>query len=175
METLVTGLVIGLTLAFILYLFGSSRNAGEATASKPDDVTSFMTPTPKSDVLRAVILFAQMSGLNVESLDESQGKIVLGEDLNLMKNHNGYWLLVYVSESNNGVTTVEVGIKSKAFQAGFLLRSIRDKAANNINAAIIVNRGSTNTPVIQQPTPPVPPQPTQPPQPTVKITMTRKP
>jgi len=137
MDALIPGLIIGLIFVFILYLYGSSRNAGEATANRPVDLTSFTTPTPKADVFRAVIMFAQMSGLNVESVDEAQGKIVLGEDLNIMKNHNGYWLSVYVSENGRGTTVVELGIKSKAYQAGFMLRSIRDKAANNIKAAIM--------------------------------------
>ena len=88
-------------------------------------------------------MFAQMSGLNVESIDEAQGKIVLGEDLNMMKNHNGYWLPIYVSE-NGGATVVEIGIKSKAYQAGFMLRPIRDRAANNIKAALMT-QGSRMT------------------------------
>jgi hypothetical protein len=143
METILPAIIIGIVVSFVLYLVGSSRNAGEAMASKPDDLTSFTTQTPKGEVVKTVLLFAQMSGLNVESIDDAQGKIVLGEDMNLAKNHNGYWLPVYISENGSGTTTVQIGIKSKVYQAGFMLRSIRDKAANNIKAAIVMQGNRT--------------------------------
>jgi hypothetical protein len=65
----------------------------------------------------------------VESVDEAQGKIVPGENLRLLKNHNGYWLPVYISEDGRSTTTIEINIKSKVFQATFMLNAIRDKAA----------------------------------------------
>ncbi len=142
MDSLVYGLIIGSVFCFILYLIGLNRKASKAIASKPNDVITFTTQKSKIDVFRAIIMFAQMSDLNVESFDEAQGQIVLGQDLNMLKNHNGYWLPVYISESGGGSTIVEIGIKSKTYQVGFMLRSIRDKAANNIKAAIMTQGGS---------------------------------
>ena len=141
MDSLIIGAIFGSVVALVLYMYGSNRDAATAVASKPPEVVSFTTTMLKADVFRAVILFAQMSELNAESMDETQGKIILGADMNMMKNHNGYWLAVYISENSTGATVVEVGIQSKAFQAGWVLRPIRDKALNNIKAAVIAQGG----------------------------------
>ncbi|MCW3095796.1 MAG: hypothetical protein JWL77_1414 [Chthonomonadaceae bacterium] len=133
---IIIGLIIGIVMCFGFYFYGSRRDVNEAVTTRPDDLTSFTTSTPKADVVKMILLFAQKSRLKVERLDEPKGEIILGENMNLLKNHNGFWLPIYLSENVSGMTTVEIGIQSKVSQARFMLRAIRDKTAQKIKVSI---------------------------------------
>ncbi len=167
------GLVIGVVFVFILFLVGLKRSTPSAKAIKARDLVSFSTSLAQPEVFKAILSFAQTSGLNIESMEEAQGEIVLGENLSLLKNHNGYWLPIYLSSDVQGNTLVEMAIQSKAYQAGFMLRKIRDNALNNLKASIILQGGTMGTKTYQQ-TPPESAFVETSSQPAVKITMARK-
>ena len=143
MDALRSGIIAGLTVWLILYLVEATRNADKAAAVKPDDLISFTTSTTRGEVVKAVLLFGQTAGLKVGSRDEAIGKVVLGENLSLLKNRNGYWLLVYVSDNGNGTTTVEIGIKPKVGRVGSKLPKIRDRAVGSIQAMVMAQSNST--------------------------------
>ena len=139
-DGLIAGLITAVILIPLFYLIGTRRDVGKATADRPVDMTGFIAHIPKEEAIRRIIAFAERSKLKVESVDEVQGKIVLGENLNLIKNHNGYWLVIYILEDVQRTSTIEIGIKSKIYQAAFMLRAIRDKAADKLKAALTANR-----------------------------------
>lgn len=139
-DGLIAGLLVACILLPVFYLIGSRRDVGKATASRPTDTKAFIAHLPREEAMRAIIAFAERSKLKVESVDEVQGKIVLGENMGLLKAHNGYWLLIYVLEDAQRRSTIEIGIQSKVYQAGFMLRVIRDKAADKIKAALMTHR-----------------------------------
>ena len=137
MGALRDGILAALMVWMLGYAWGSMRDTDKATAIKPDDLISFTTPTATEDIVNTVLLFGRTSALRVESRDEAIGKIVLGQNPNLMQNHNGYWLLVYVSDNGNGTTTVEIGIKPKVGRVGSKLPKIRDRAVSSIKAMVM--------------------------------------
>jgi len=136
----IAGLIVACLLLPLFYLIGSRRDVSKATANRPADMKGFIVYLPRQEAMRAILAFAEQAKLKVESVDEVQGKIVLGENMNLLKNHNGYWLLIYVLEDPQRRSTVEIGIQSKLYQAGFMLRPIRDKAFDKMQAALMANR-----------------------------------
>jgi hypothetical protein len=134
------GLLVGCILLPIFYLIGSRRDVGKATANRPADMKGFIVHLPREEAMRAIVAFAERSKLKVESVDAVQGKIVLGANMGLLTFHSGYWLLIYVLEDAQRRSTIEIGIKSKVYQAGFALRVIRDKAFDKMQAALVTNR-----------------------------------
>jgi hypothetical protein len=140
LDGLIAGLLVACILLPIFYLIGSRRDVSKATANRPAEIKGFIAPLTRQEAMRAIIAFAERSKLKVEIVDEVQGRIVLGENMGLLKAHNGYWLLIYVSEDAQRRSTIEIGIQSKTYQAAFMLRVIRDKAADKMKAALLTNR-----------------------------------
>lgn len=133
--TVVVGSFVSLLYAINLRI-GSKRNAKDALVKRPDKLASFTTGYTMHEILPIVERYATEAGMQLEEADMSAGRIVLGQ--NSQGWHNGIWLPIYVTERPGVPTLLEVGIKSKTYQAGFALILIRDKIVKELQARMHV-------------------------------------
>ena len=135
MEGLLPAVTIAGIVILILYLIGVNRKPDFSVQPFGNDEVSFTVPVPYVTAFGVVANYAQTSGLNVEQFDQASGVIVLGENLSLSKNHNGFWLPIRIKALANGHTSIHIGIQSKTYQIGIMLRPYRDNAANMLKLA----------------------------------------
>src|SRR5207237_694699 len=91
-EALLPGLIIGTIFVFFMYIVGASRRPDLSRSSLPRDRVTFDVIAPRELVQNAILAYSQTSGLNIEQIDPSGNMVILGENLSLAKNHNGFWL-----------------------------------------------------------------------------------
>lgn len=125
------------TLFFIILLFviAATRKGGDLLTKKPKKITSFTSDKNISEIFQKLLHFSQISSYKVEAIDETKFILILGENANL--NGFGFFYPIYLSEDSDGKTKIEVGIKSKAIQAGPVVTKSLEKFTSNVKAAIL--------------------------------------
>jgi hypothetical protein len=145
----VGGIIGGLIALCIVvpafFLVSKYRKVESVIAKKPTDLISYSINDTVENIWKAIQWF-EPARLKVDYQDEAQGLIVLGESMGMTKFHNGFWLMIYLSKAQNGSTNVEIGIKSKVYQAPFALRIIRNKIAKRLHQALTVESGAKAQP-----------------------------
>ncbi len=135
----ISNLIGGITVVAIMSVvavIGANRKPGQALQDKPKDLLLFSTTATRMEVFHIAQRYAQQANMKVEDVNETESRIVLGQ--NMQGFHNGFWLPIYVRESPGGPTFVEVGIKSKTAQMSFALTKIRNKAVKELKAMLPV-------------------------------------
>ncbi|HZP82075.1 MAG TPA: hypothetical protein VFB21_10580 [Chthonomonadaceae bacterium] len=128
---IIVGVLIG-----IITIIGSSRKASQALQNKPKDTVMFSTSASMQDVFQIVQDYAKQAKMEVEDVNKTEGRIVLGQ--NTRGFHNGFWLAIYVQEHPGIPTHVEIGIKSKTMQMSPVLTRIRNKAVEELKSKMNV-------------------------------------
>jgi len=131
----ISAIVGGGAVIDAFFVISKKRKVESIVTSRPKNIKSYTIDNSMSNVWQEIHWF-EASKLRLEYENEEQGLIVLGENMGMTKFHNGYWLMIYLSQIENGSTLVEIGIKSKVYQYPFLLHIIRDKAANRLHEAL---------------------------------------
>ena len=90
--------------------------------------------------IQTIIRFAQSSGYKVEGVDESAGLLTLSTNSNILT--AGMWYPISIKEHGTSGSTIEVGIKSRAFSGLIFRRESRllSECCNGIQAASIAGR-----------------------------------
>jgi Zn finger protein HypA/HybF involved in hydrogenase expression len=129
-------LIIGLVIVVILLVIGSMRSGKSQIDSKPSKLMSFDTQVSDSQVLKIVVDFAQRTGYDIETIDESKKRICLSDSATMTS--MGFFYPIFISSGNSGSTLVEVGIRSKTMMVGPVVTQHLEKCFNGIRAAVYV-------------------------------------
>jgi len=148
-------LIMPVIIVAIFFIVAALRKGTSAVKNKPSKLLSFSTEVQPNDVFKIVIKYAQQSGYKVDDLDETNGRVILSDSATLIS--YGFFYPVYIEKQTGGNTLVEVGIKSKIFQYGFLVTRNREKCFNGIKAAVFAektfssgNSGQKSSPIVKQ-------------------------
>lgn len=101
--------------------------------SKPSRLRTFTTDKSKEKVIKAILKFAQSNGYKIDDFSEVEAIIILSDSATLTSFGNIY--PVFITEIDNNLVKVEVGIKSKTMQQGGL-NVLLDQCCNGIKVAI---------------------------------------
>lgn len=118
-----TGLFITLlmlVLVVVAWRYAAGRKAPAAMTTRPKRLLSFTTATPAREALETIVAKTRNSAYSVESIDEAQRHLILSTPPTATT--WGFFYPVYLTEQADGRTLVEVGIQSKLFQMGPLVR-----------------------------------------------------
>jgi len=127
-----SALTIG-AIIVCLFLIIASMNKGSTKMSKPSRLRTFTTDKSKEMVLKTILKFAQSNGYKIDDFNEAEAIIVLSDSATLTSFGNIY--PVFVTEIDDNLVKIEVGIKSKAMQQGGL-NVLLDQCCNGIKVAI---------------------------------------
>ena len=133
----IESLIIGLIVIGILLIISEMRKGDSALETRPRRVKSFTVKGDPQTVLKIILQFAYRGGYDIEALDEEKGRIVLGESATSVS--WGFFYPIFISARPDGKTLVEVGIKSKLFQAGPIVSRSHERCFNGIKAAVFAN------------------------------------
>ena len=138
---LVIVIVIGVPFGIYWLKAYSSKAPPVGTIVPYESQTIEISLTPEN-AMQTIIGFAQSSGYKVEGTDESSGLITLSTSSNIAS--VGMWYPISIKENGSSGSTVEVGIKSRAF-SGLIFRKesrLLSECCNGIQAAAITARDS---------------------------------
>jgi hypothetical protein len=127
-------LLLVILVLFVVLFIATTRKAGALLGVRTRRMLSVPTPASPDESLKAIIRFAQQSGYKVAAIQETEGLLVLDESISLMT--WGFYFPVRVSQQADGLTLVEVGIRSKLFQVGPIVSRTHEKCVAGIRAAL---------------------------------------
>jgi hypothetical protein len=137
------------------YILAAMRRGSSSLGVKPNRLQAFTTPDGAQETLKAIVRFAQQAGYKIPAMDEAKGQLVLEEPASIGSITSfGFFFPVFVSRQSDGVTLVEVGIKSKLFQVGSLVSRSHEKCVTGMKAALLaqtVDRLSSQRPATVTP------------------------
>jgi hypothetical protein len=138
-EDIITIVVLVIAVPIAVYWFKaySSKAPPVGTIEPSESETIEIALTPEI-ALQTIIRFAQSSGYKVEGVDESAGLLTLSTSANMAS--VGMWYPISIKENGTSGSTIEVGIKSRAF-SGWIFRKesrLLSECCNGIQAASIV-------------------------------------
>lgn len=128
------GLIIGIVIASIILIIVSMRSGKSQIETKPSDLMSLETPIDDKLALETIVNFAQQTGYSIDTIDESTKRICLSDSATLTS--WGFFYPIFISRKSNGLTLVEVGIRSKWVMVGPIVSQHHEKCFNGIRAAI---------------------------------------
>jgi hypothetical protein len=112
------------------------RNGDWAMNNKPSRIQEFTTILEPQKVLKAIIQFAQHGNYQIDGVDESAYRLVLGD--------KRFYYPVFIERRESGETLVEVGMRSKASFSGPMAPGawgpiatrLHDTCFNGVRAAV---------------------------------------
>jgi len=122
-----------LVLVVIAWRYASTRKASTAVTTKPKRLLSFTTAHTPHDVLQTIIEKTQGSEYTIESIDEENLRLILSTPPTATT--WGFFYPVYLAKQDDGRTLVEVGIQSKLYQMGPLVRRQHERCFAHIKGA----------------------------------------
>lgn len=126
------GLIIGIIIAGIAFIISAMRKGSSVMESKPSRLESFEIKKAPQEALKAVIQSAQQAGYKVSAMDENRGRVVFEEGASATS--VGFFFPIFISQSTNNSSLIEVGIKSKLFQVGPIVSRSHEKFLSGIKA-----------------------------------------
>lgn len=130
------GVLVLVAILGVTYGVAAMRK-GSSSMSKPLRFLSFNTNTPLEKAMKIIIQFANQSGYKIDDFNESKSIIVLSDSASLTS--YGFFYPIYLSKQIES-THIEIGIKSKLFQWGPLVRRKHEKCLNGIKASLFANQ-----------------------------------
>ena len=100
-QEIIKALVIGLTIAGILYIFAMMKK-GSSKMRKPNRLLSFTTKTSIEIAMKTIIQFAQANGYKIDDFNEHESIIVLSDTTTLLS--MGFVYLIYLSKPSGEFT-----------------------------------------------------------------------
>ena len=128
------GLIIGIVVACAFLFYAISRKSSSSLQSKPQRSKSVSTSKSVEDALRVISSYASGNGYKISHFDPELGQIVLEEGASMTS--YGFFFPIKITSKVAGGSSVEVGIKSRAFQMGPIVGRSHDKVVNGIMAAL---------------------------------------
>jgi hypothetical protein len=135
---MMTGLIIGIVVAGIGLFIASVRKGSAVLGLKTKRLQSVSTTIDSVEALKTIIRFAQQSGYKVAAINEAIGQVVLEETASAFS--WGFFFPIIVSQQSDGSTLVEIGIKSKLYQAGPIVTRSHEKCVNGIKSALFTQQ-----------------------------------
>jgi hypothetical protein len=126
--------VLALLVLFAVLFIAATRKASALLGVRTRRMLAVSTSASPEEALKTIIRFAQQSGYKVAAIQETTGQLVLEESISLMT--WGFHFPVQVSQQADGITLVEVGIRSKLFQVGPIVSRTHEKCVAGIRAAL---------------------------------------
>ena len=125
---------ISVFLLLLLIIIAAMRKGSSALKSKPKRLKSITTTNNPQETLKTIIRFAQQSNYKISVIDETKCQLVLDESLTFTS--WGFFYPIFVSQSADNTTMIEVGIKSKLIQVGPIVSGHHERCVNGIKAAL---------------------------------------
>lgn len=126
-------------LAILGITYGiAAMRKGTSQMSKPSNILSLNTAISIEKAMKIIIQYANQSGYKIDDFNESKSIIILSNSASLTS--YGFFFPVYLTKQNDSETHVELGIKSKLFQWGPIVRRNQEKCFNGIKAALFANQ-----------------------------------
>ncbi len=136
MNSMTTGLVVGMTMAALGVLIAAMRGgASTITMGKPRRLMSFVANESHLITFKTIAKYAQQSDYRIDAIDENSGRLVLSDSASLIS--FGFFYPIFLEKDKEGKTLVEIGIKSKLFQYGPLVSRSHERCFNAIKAALL--------------------------------------
>ncbi len=132
-----TGYIISffiLVLLVIAWRYASTREASTAVTTKPKRLLSFTTAHTTHDVLQILIEKTQGSEYSIDSVDEEHLSLILSTPPTATT--WGFFYPVYLTQQDDGRTLVEVGIQSKLYQMGPLVRRQHERCFAHVKGVL---------------------------------------
>ncbi len=132
-----TGYIISLlilVLVVIAWRYASTRKAATTVTTKPKRLLSFTTAHTPKEVLQTLIEKTPGSDYTIDSVDEEHLCLILSTPPTATT--WGFFYPVYLTQQDEGRTLVEVGIQSKLYQMGPLVRRQHERCLAHINRAL---------------------------------------
>lgn len=123
-----TGVIIFLlilVLVAVAWRYASTREAATTVTAKPKRLLSFTTAYPPREALDAIVAAAPDSAYTLDSVEAEDLRLILSTPPTATT--WGFFYPVYLIEQDDGSTLVEVGIQSKLFQVGPLVRQQHER------------------------------------------------
>ena len=118
---------------WLLSLFGSGASL---LSKRPHRVISFLAKSSPDTVLRQIIAFAKESGYGVDAVDEASSRAVLSDKMSWRRMSGGFFYPIILTAKGDGVTKVEVGIKSRFLQVGPIVTKEHRRCIGGIKARL---------------------------------------
>lgn len=128
------GIIIGLVIACIFLFIAISRKSSSSLDSKPQRSEIIATTKTVEEVIRTISGFASGNGYKVSHFEPELGRLVLEEGMSATS--YGFFFPIKVSSNGAGGSSVEIGVKSRAFQVGPVVGRSHEKVVNGIKAAL---------------------------------------
>lgn len=135
-------LILALVTLLISFAVAKNKKGSDAIKKKPDNLKKLYTNIPPKDVFKLILGFANQQGkYEIAHFDKEKHQIVIGTPTSFKD--NGAFYPIYISNSNDGKTLIEIGIKNKdiwwrSASWGALARE-HETFYNGINALILSN------------------------------------
>jgi hypothetical protein len=128
------GMAVGSLFALVGIIIATTRAITPAMRQKPSHVFTFATSVQWDAAMRTLLNAAPAAGYAVAEVDMPSGFIMLSQSISLLT--WGFFLPVYVSVARDGRTMVEVGIRSKLYQRGPIVRRSHLRCFEALRAAL---------------------------------------
>jgi hypothetical protein len=128
------GAVVGLLFTAAGVLIAVTRWFTPAMRMKPRHVFTFATNIRWDDAMRVLLEAVPAAGYAIEEVDIRSGYMMLGQRISWWT--WGFLLPVYFSVAPDGMTMVDVGIRSKLFQYGPIVRHNHRRCFEAVRAAL---------------------------------------
>ncbi len=134
MTTVITTLLV-LVLVAVAVRYARQREASSTVVKKPKRVLSFTTSQEIDHVLQAIIRSVEESEYGLETTDDENPRLILGTPPTATT--WGFFYPVYLTRQDDGQTLIEVGIQSRLFQAGPIVRKHHARCFGLITEAVL--------------------------------------
>jgi len=128
------GALVGLLLPAVEIVIATTRRVTPAMRRKPGHVFTFATRIQWDVAMRMLLEAALAAGYAIEEVDVASGFMMLGQRISWWT--WGFFLPVYFLVAPDGLTMVEVGIRSKLFQYGPIVRHNHKRCFESVRAAL---------------------------------------
>ena len=126
--------VLILVMLVIAWRYASTRKASTAVTAKPKRLLSFTTAHPPREALQILIDKTQGSDYAIDNVDEDHCSLILSTPPTATT--WGFFYPIYLTQQDDGLTLVEVGIQSKLYQVGPLVRRQHERCFAHVKEVL---------------------------------------
>lgn len=124
--TILCVLTLAIVIVIILDYYSKKRDALKVVKEKPKKLMTLTTELTPNEVLTTIIDDVSPTfGYKVEVINEEKKQVILSTPTTLST--WGFFYPIYITSQTDGMSFVEIGIKSKLFQGGPIGGRIRTK------------------------------------------------
>lgn len=136
-----TGLALTILILILLVIalrYASRRQSTTAVAAKPKRVLSFTTEDSPEAVVQAILERTQGSTYTIDKVADANPRLILSTPPTATT--WGFFYPIYLTRHDDGRTLVEVGIQSRLYQVGPLVRKQHEQCFAHVQEAVLAGK-----------------------------------